>query len=142
MAITDFDAQYSGYGITSLAAVDSGAVAVTTTPKTVTLTVPVRSDATQPVVIRGKVVISFNAMNAQAVLGQVDISSSDGTKTICLDSIPGAVAATAGRGAVYQRSIFIDRVDTTTIKTIVIVATTTANNNYTMQARFLGELDG
>lgn len=141
MSISEFDSQYPGYGIPSVPAVDSGAVATTTTPKTITLTVPVKADGTQPTVIRGKLVISINTMNAAAILGQIDVSTSDGTATINHGSIPGAVAATVGRGGVYVMDLFIDRVTTTTIKTIVVVIATTANNNYTAQTRFLGELD-
>lgn len=141
MAISEFDAQYPGYGIPSIPAVDSGATATTTTPKTITLTVPVKADGTQPVVIRGKLVVSINAMNGAAVLGQIDVSTSDGTATINAGSFGAAVAATAGRGGVYVMDIFIDRTTTTTIKTIVVVIATTTNNNYTAQTRFLGELD-
>jgi hypothetical protein len=138
MSLPDFDSQYGGYGIPSGITQDSGAVAVTTTPKTITLTVPLLGDGvTQPTVIRGQVVISINSANASMVLGQIDISSSDGTHTVCLDSIPAAVAATAGRGGVFNRSVFIDRVDTTTIKTIVVVIATTASNVYTAEVRFL-----
>lgn len=134
---------YAGYGIPSLigSPIDSGSVATTTTPKTITLTVPVRSDGTQPTCFRGQVFISVNTANAAAVLGQIDISTSDGTKTVCCDSIPGAVAATAGRGAVFTRFVFIDRVDTTTIKSVIVVIATTANNNYTAQVMFAGESD-
>ena len=139
----DWMSGYAGFGIPSLigSPIDSGAVAVTTTPKTITLTVPARSDATQPTCFRGKVMISANTLNASAVLGQIDISSSDGTKTVCIDSIPAAVAATAGRGGVFIRDVFIDRADTTTIKTIVVVIATSANNNYTAQVLFAGETD-
>lgn len=136
MSITDFDSQYAGYGIPSGITQDSGAVSVTTTPKTITLTVPTLADGTQPTVIRGKVVISINAAGT-AVLGQIDISSSDGTHTVCHDSIPAAVAATGGRGGVFVRDIFIDRVDTTTIKTLVVVIATSTSNVYTAEVRFL-----
>lgn len=140
--ISLFDAQYGGYGIPSNPTQDSGAVAVSTTPKTITLTIPVLSGtSTQPGCIRGKLVISCNAMNASAVLGQIDVSSSDGTNTICVGSIPAAVAATAGRGGVFVMDIFIDQVDTTTIKTIVTVIATSSNNNYTAETRFLSEHD-
>lgn len=142
MSISDFDAQYPGYGIPSLpgGTLDSGAVAVTTTPKVITLTVPTLADGTQPTVIRGKLVISINTAGT-AVLGQIDVSSSDGTHTICVGSIPAAVAATGGRGGVFVMDIFIDRVDTTTIKTIVVTIATTTSNVYTAQCRFLGEHD-
>ncbi len=141
MAITDFDAQYPGYGIPSLPIQDSGAVASTTTPKTITLTIPTIADTTQPVCVRGKLVISVNAVNGSLVLGQIDVSSSDGTHTVCVGSIPAAVAATAGRGGVFCMDIFIDKVDTTTIKTVVVVIATTASNVYTVETRFLGERD-
>lgn len=144
MSISDFDSQYAGYGIPSLpgGTLDSGAVAVvTTTPQTTTLTVPTLADGTQPTVIRGKLVISINAANGSMVLGQIDVSSSDGTKTVCLGSIPAAVAATAGRGGVFVMDIFIDRVDTTTIKTIVVVVATSGTSTYTLHTRFLGEHD-
>src|SRR5216683_7517860 len=116
MSIKDFDAQYGGLGIPSGVTQDSGAVAVSTTPKTITLTVPVLTGTQQPDVFRGMVVISINAANASMVLGQIDISSSDGTKTVCIDSIPAAIAATAGRGGVFNRIVFIDRVDTTVMQ--------------------------
>lgn len=139
----DWMSGYAGYGIPSLigSPIDSGAVATTTTPKTITLTVPTRSDGTQPTCFRGKVFISVNTANAAAVLGQIDISSSDGTNTVRLDSIPAAVASTGGRGGIFIRDLFIDRVDTTTIKTIVVVIATTVNNNYTAQVMFAGETD-
>ena len=141
MAITDFDAQYAGYGIPSLPVQDSGAVASTTTPKTVTLTIPTNADGTQPVCVRGKLVISINTANGSMVLGQIDVSSSDGTHTICLGSIPVSIAATAGRGGVFVMDCFIDKVDTTTIKTIVVVIATTGSNAFTVETRFLGERD-
>jgi hypothetical protein len=141
VAITDFDSQYGGYGIPSLPTLDSGAVAVTTTPKTITLTVATNADGTQPTSIRGKLVISVNTANASMVLGQIDVSSSDGTHSVCLGSIPAAVAATAGRGGVFVMDVFIDRVDTTTIKTIVVVIATTSSNVYTAEVRFLAERD-
>lgn len=140
MSITDFDAQYAGYGIPSGVTQDSGAVAVTTTPKTITLTVPLLGDGvTQPTVFRGKVVVSVNAVNGSLVLGQIDISTSDGTHTACADSISAAVAATAGRGGVFVRDIFIDRVDSTTIKTLVVVIATSGSNVYTAEVRFVFE---
>jgi hypothetical protein len=140
MSISDFDSQYAGYGIPSIPAIDSGAVATTTTPKTITLTVPALADGTQPTCIRGKVVISINTPGT-AVLGQIDVSSSDGSNTICLGSIVAAVAATGGRGGVFVMDVFIDRVDTTTIKTIVVVIATSTSNVYTAEVRFLGEHD-
>ena len=140
MSISDFDAQYPGYGIASLPTQDSGAVASTTTPKTVTLTIPTNADGTQPVCVRGKLVISINTPGT-IVLGQIDVSSSDGTHTICLGSIPAAIAATGGRGGVFCMDCFIDKVDTTTIKTIVVVIATTVSNTYTVETRFLGERD-
>jgi hypothetical protein len=75
------------------------------------------------------------------VLGQIDVSSSDGTHTICLGSIPAAIAATGGRGGVFCMDCFIDKVDTTTIKTIVVVIATTVSSTYTVETRFLGERD-
>jgi hypothetical protein len=140
MAISDFDAQYSGFGIPSPSGgpQDSGAVVVTATAsRTITLTVPVLGDGTQPTVIRGQVAISINAANAGLVLGQIDISTSDGTKTVAIDSIPGAIAATAGRGGVFTRNVFIDRVDTTTIRTLSVVITSTGVSTYTAEVRFL-----
>ena len=139
MSIKDFDGQYAGLGIPSGTTQDSGAVAVSTTPKTITLTVPVLTGTQQPDVFRGMVVISVNTANASMVLGQIDISSSDGTSTVCIDSIPAAIAATAGRGGVFNRIVFIDRVDTTVMKTLVVVIATTGNNNYTAQVRWLFE---
>ena len=139
MSITDFDGQYAGYGIPSGVTQDSGATAVTTTPKTIALTVPALADGTVPTVIRGQVVISINTANASMVLGQIDISSSDGTHTVCLDSIPAAIAATAGRGGVFIRDVFIDRVDTTVMKTLVVVIATTGSNIYTGEVRWLFE---
>jgi len=141
MAVADFDQQYAGYGIPSIGPVDSGVVASTTTPKTVTLTVPANADATQPTVKRGKLVIVISGANGAMVLGQIDVSVSDGTTTICVGSIPAAVAATAGRGGTFVMDIFSALVDITTIKTIVVVIATTASNVYNVQTRFLGERD-
>jgi hypothetical protein len=140
MSISDFDSQYAGYGIPSIPAIDSGALATTTTPKTISLTVPALADGTQPTVIRGKVVISINTPGT-AVLGQIDVSTSDGTHTVCAGSIVAAVAATGGRGGVFALDVFIDRVDTTTIQTIVVVIATSTSNVYTAEVRFLGEHD-
>ena len=142
MSISDFDSQYSGYGIPSLPTQDSGAVAVTaTTPQTTTLTVPTLADGTQPTCIRGKLVISINKANAAMVLGQIDVSTSDGTHTTCVGSIVAAIAATAGRGGVFVMDIFIDRVDTTTITTIVVVVASSGTSTFTLETRFLGEHD-
>lgn len=144
MSITDFDSQYAGYGIPSLpgGTLDSGAVAVSSaSPKTITLTVPTLADGTQPTVIRGKLVISVNALASSTVLGQIDVSTSDGTHTICNGSIPAAVAGTSLRGGVFVMDIFIDRVDTTTIKTIVVVIAYSGGTSFTAETRFLGEHD-
>jgi hypothetical protein len=147
MSITDFDAQYGGFGTPSISpfmpsgsTLDSGATAVTTTPKVITLTVPTVG-GNQPTVKRGKLVISCYSMNGAAVLGQIDVTSSDGTHTINHGSIPAAVAATAGRGGVYVMDLFIDGNDTTTIATVAITIATSSNNNYTARCRFLGEMD-
>jgi hypothetical protein len=142
MSISDFDSQYSGFGIPTIPAIDSGAVAVSaTTPQTTTLTIPTLADGTQPGCLRGKLAISINKANGSMVLGQIDVSTSDGTHTACVGSIVAAVAATAGRGGVFVMDIFIDRVDTTTITTIVIVVATSGTSTYTLACRFLGEHD-
>jgi hypothetical protein len=80
-------------------------------------------------------------MNVAAVLGQVDVTSSDGTHTVNHGGFPAPVAAVAGRGAVYTMDLFIDGSDTTTIATIAITIATSANNNYTARCRFMGEMD-
>lgn len=135
MSVQDSTKLYPGMGIPSNT-VDSGAVVVSTTPKTITVTVPALADSTQPSVGHGQVAIALTAMNGAAVLGQIDISASDGTNTECIDSIPAAVAATAGRGGTFIRRVFSALVNITTIKSIIVVIATSANNNYTAEVVF------
>lgn len=152
MSLSDFDQQYAGYGIPSvnpqtMSALDSGVVAVSTTPHSTTLTVAANADGTQPTVVRGKLVVSMFNLNASAVVGQVDVWVGDNTSPSAVleyvASIPASSSATAGQGATFVMDIFIPRLtgNAGTIKTIVIRTTTTGNNNYSKQCRFLGERD-
>ena len=137
MAIGNVDRLYPGRGIANMGAPqDSGAVVKSATPATVTVTVPALSDATQPIVDHGQAVWVATALNASAVIGQVDFYASDGTNTEYVGTIPATAQATTGQGASYLMDIFSSLVNITTIKTLTARSNTTGNNNYTAELRF------
>lgn len=137
MPETNVDNLYSGMGIRNQnSPQDSGAITKTASPATVSVTVPANADGTQPTVDHGQVGIFFTALNASAVLGEIDIYASDGTSTEYVDTIPASSGAVAGQGASFYRSIFSSLVNITNIKTVTARAVTTANNNMTMELRF------
>lgn len=138
MAIGNFDRLYTGMGIQNTGSPqDSGAVAKTASPGSVSVTVPALADGTQPTVDHGWVCVAVTAMNASAVIGALTISAGDGTNTEYVGAVPIAIAApTAGQGATYIIPIFSSLVNITTIKTVTASLVVTTNTNFTMELRF------
>jgi hypothetical protein len=115
---------------------DSGAIAKTASPATVSVTVPANADATQPVVDHGTVALSLTALGGTVVLGEVDLYASDGTNTEYLGTIAGSSSAVGGQGATLYQQVFSALVNITTIKTLTARLVTTTANVVTMDLRF------
>lgn len=138
MAISNFDKLYTGMGIQNQGSPqDSGAIAKSASPGTVSVTVPANADATQPTVDHGWVCIAITGMNASAVLGAATIYASDGTNTEYLGAVPLPIAApAAGQGATFIVPIFSALVNITNIVTLTVSLVVTTNTNYTIELRF------
>ena len=137
MAIANADALYDGMGIRNTGSPqDSGAVAKSSSPATVTVTVPALADGTQPTVDHGVAVIAFTGLNASAVIGALDLYASDGSTTEFLGCVPASSTATAGQGATFYVPVFSTLANITKITTLTAHVVTSGNNNMTMQMRF------
>jgi hypothetical protein len=137
VSINQFDGQYSGLGAFS-GFVDSGAAVQSTTPATLTVTLPLDAGI-QPTFIRGKLLLVLYSMNVAATVGQVDFFVGDAGAPVneYVMSIPAPVSATAGRGASYVVEFFISGNNAALIKTVNAVIATGTNNNYTADLRVL-----
>lgn len=141
MPITNLDNLYAGRGIRNQGSpLDSGAVAKSTSPATLTVTVPANADGTQPTIDHGQAALALTALNASAVLGECDLYASDGTNTEFVGEVAApsgaAGSGTAGQGATFLIDIFSSLVNITTIKTLTARFVTTANNSLTGELRF------
>jgi hypothetical protein len=137
MPETNFDNIYSGRGIRNQSSPqDSGAVAKTSSPATLTVTVPANSDGTQPTVDHGQVMLSLTSLNASAVFAGGDVYASDGSKTEYLGTFPPTIGGVAGQGATFVMEVFSALVNITNIVTLTVSITSTGNNNLTAELRF------
>lgn len=135
--MNQFDGQYTSLGAFS-GFVDSGAAVQSTTPATLTVTLPLDAGI-QPTFIRGKLYLNCYAMNAAATMGQVDFYVGDAGAPVneYIYSMPAPVSAVAGRGCSYVVEFFISGNNAVLIKTISAVIATGTNNNYTADLRVL-----
>lgn len=138
MSIGNFDKLYTGMGIQNQGSPqDSGAIVKSSSPGTVTVTVPANADGTQPTVDHGWALVTATALNGSAVLGATSLYASDGSATEYVGAVPIPIASpTAGQGACFMVPIFSSLVNITTIKTLTASQVTTSNTNWTLELRF------
>jgi hypothetical protein len=138
MAITDFAAGYPGLGQPSYTA-DSGATAVTTTPKSLTATFAASADpsATQPQITRIKGVLVMYTMGT-AVGGQIDFTMTDGTHVCHIGSVPVPVSADANPVQVEFEAFDSGLTTLTNIVTVTAIIATTTSNVYSARLYVAG----
>ncbi len=137
MPAANFDNLYTGRGIRNQGSPqDSGVVAKTTSPATVSVTIPANADGTQPTVDHGHAMLSVTAVNASAVLAGADLYASDGTNTEYLGTFAPSLGAVAGEGETVVMEVFSALVNITNIVTLSCALTSSANNNLSMELRF------
>jgi hypothetical protein len=138
MAETFVDRLYPGMGIANQGSPqDTGAVAKTSTPNTVVITIPANADATQPTIDHGQLEILISGLNAATVIAGIEVVASDGTLSEYLANIPATGTATAGQGLTYYLPLFSALVNITNIVTLTVrVVSSGSTNSYTLQARF------
>ena len=137
MPIAASDRLYAGMGIQAQGSpLDSGAIAKTASPATVSVTVPANADGTQPKIDHGTVCMAVTAVNAAALLGACDFYASDGTNTEFLWTAGAPGTGVAGQGETIYDQVYSALVNITTIKTLSAKLISTTNNNLTMDLRF------